>query len=145
LLLLAAGCGASGNVAAVTPVMADTKGTYRLASSSGTITAPNGSTRSFLSFSSGTLRLSDSSYNQVRGGLASQGSYTIGTSVNTILNSREGTFTLTPNGSPQPLSGSYQVTPDFVLTLNYNQSAQADQSLVTRSDTWVKQSDSPRF
>jgi hypothetical protein len=146
LLLIVAGCGSDGNVSAVTPVMADTRGTYRLAAASTSVTAPDGTVTTTASPAVGVLRLSDTGYSLTVFAPAAQvstGSYVLGASVNTILNSRDGAFSLASLTPPGVLTGSYLVTPDFTLTLNYNQSALPDLSLVSRSETWVKQSDSP--
>jgi hypothetical protein len=148
LLLTLAGCGSGGgNFAAVTPVMADTRGTYRLSSATVTTTAPAPvGTVTTVSYNSGTLRLTETNYSKatVNSGEAnSSGGYRLGQSVNTILNSRDGSFTLTPNAGQPPLAGSYHVDPDVTLTLNYDQVASADGAVVSRSETWVKQADSP--
>jgi hypothetical protein len=149
LLLILAGCGSGGgNFAAVTPVMADTRGTYRLSSATVTTTTPApASAFSTVSYTSGTLRLSETNYSKTgNGGEAdSSGGYRLGQSVNTILNSREGSFTLTPNAGQPPLTGSYHVDPDVTLTLNYSEVALADGTVVSRSETWIKESDSPHF
>jgi len=145
-LLFLASCGWGGNVTAVTPVMADTRGTYRLLFLSESVTAAGGAS-SVVSANGGTLRLFDTSYQRTladAGTQSSSGTYALGTSVNTILNSRVGSFTLTSSDPPFILTGSYRVAADFTLTLDFNQFALPDQSLVTRSESWQKVSDSPR-
>ena len=143
LLLLLAGCGSGENAVQVTPVMADTKGTYRLIASQTSVVTTGGVT-SFSRYSSGTLRLEDPNYiRTVTGpGEQSSGAYQLGSSVNTILNTRHGTFSLTSSDPPFLLTGSYDVTPDFTLTLNFDQFTLSD-GTVTRSETWFKESDSP--
>jgi hypothetical protein len=155
-LLILSGCGSDGNVRAVTPVMADTRGTYRLAAMSFTFTAPDGTVRtSPMTGATGTLRLTDTGYSKIllvpsaelpSGSLtvgAANGSYLLGASVNTILNSRAGTFALASVAPPSTATGVYQVIPDFTLTLNYDTETLPDQSRVASSETWVKESDSP--
>jgi hypothetical protein len=93
------------------------------------------------------LRLSDSTYTRIvtdHGQKLSGGAYLIGTSVNTILNSRHGSFALTSTDPPFLFTGNYDVASDFTLKLNYDQYLLPDQSRVTHSDTWIKQSDSPQ-
>ena len=146
-LLLFAGCGSGGNVAAVTPVMADAKGSYRLAAGSDSISDPSGGS-SFVNYSGGTLRLADASYTRTviaRGEQQTAGVYALGSSANTILNTSHGSFTLTSSAPPNVFTGSYGVTPDFTLTLNYDPFQLPGLGTVTRSETWVKVSDSPRF
>jgi len=146
LVLFLAACGAGENAVATTPVLANTKGTYRLVSSGSSFTAPGGSV-SFVSYSSGTLKLDDTGYTLSltgKGSLLSSGVYRLGTSVNTILNSRKGSFTLTATAPPFNFTGSYLVTRDFTLTLNYDPFNSADGGLVTHSETWFKESDSLR-
>lgn len=145
-LILLAGCGSGGNYRGVTPVMGDTRGTYRLSASSGTVTAPDGSASPFNSYSAGTLRLKETTYTRTvndNGEERTGGTYVFGPSVNTILNNTEGKFTLTSDTPPHTLYGTYHVTPDFTLRLNYNRVALPDGNLVTRSETWIKESDSP--
>jgi hypothetical protein len=147
LLIVLAGCGKSESSVAVTPVMADTKGTYRLVTSRTSVTAP-GSASTFNSYSSGILRLEDPGYTRSvsdQGQQFSAGAYRLGTSVNSILTSSQGAFTLTSSEAPFAFTGSYQVAPDFILILNYDQFVQPGNLLVTRSETWIKESDSPRF
>jgi len=144
LLLAVAGCGSGTSAVAVTPVMADTKGTYRLVASRTSITSAVG-TGAFSSYSSGTLRLDDPSYTLSVSGTGrqfSRGAYRLGTSVNTILNSSRGTFSLTSTVPPFVLTGSYQVTPDFTLILNYDQFV-LPKGVASRTETWFKESDSP--
>jgi len=146
LVLLLAGCGAGGNAVEVTPVIADTNGTYRLVTSRIGVTPPGGVV-SISAYSSGTLRLDDPGYTRsVSGGgqQVSIGTYQLGTTVNSILNNRQGSFALTSGDPPFLLTGSYQVTPDFTLTLSYDPFELPDQGLVTLSETWLKESDSPR-
>jgi hypothetical protein len=147
LVLLFAGCGAGQNAAATTPVLADTKGTYRLVSSGSSVTAPGG-VNSFVSYSSGTLKLDDTDYalslSGNRSSQQSSGVYRLGTSVNTILNARQGAFTLTATDPPFIFTGSYLVTRDFTLTLNYDPFSTPDGELVTHSETWFKESDALR-
>jgi hypothetical protein len=146
LLLLLAACGADQSSVAVTPVMADTRGTYRLVASTTSVTS-SGSVRTFNSYSAGTLRLADSTYTRNvtgNGEAFSSGAYQIGASVNTILNTRHGSFNLTSTDPPGIFTGSYDLVPDFTLTLNYDPYSLPDQGLITRSDTWVKESDSSR-
>jgi hypothetical protein len=150
LLLILAGCGSGGgNFAAVTPVMADTRGTYRLSVATVTTTSPApASILTTNAYNSGILRLNETNYSKAvdnSGEQASGGGYALGGSVNTILNSRDGNFTLTPNSGAPPMTGSYHVDPDVTLTLNYNAVQLADGTLVSRTETWVKQSDSPHF
>ena len=145
LLLLAAGCGSGESAVAVTPVMADTMGTYRLIASRTGVTLSGGAS-TFFSYSSGTLRLDDPSYTRAIAGQGrefSSGAYQLGTSANTILNFRHGRFSLTSTDAPFQFTGSYDVTPDFTLTLNYDPFLIPDQGLITRSETWLKESDSP--
>jgi hypothetical protein len=126
--------------------MADTMGTYRLVASR-TGFAPSGGASTFFSFSSGTLRLDDLSYTRAVAGQGrefSSGAYQLGTSVNTILNFRHGSFSLTSTDPPFQFTGSYDVTPDFTLTLTYDPFLLPDQGLINRSETWFKESDSPR-
>jgi hypothetical protein len=156
-LLMLSGCGSDGNVRAITPVMADTRGTYRLAALSYTYTAPDGTvTTKPMTGATGTLRLSDTGYSMTLlvpsadvssaspSVATSNGSYAIGASVNTILNTREGTFALSSVAPPAIVTGNYHVVPDYTLTLNYNSTTLPDQSRVASSETWVKESDSPR-
>lgn len=146
LLVVAAGCGSGENAVAVTSVMADTRGTYRLVASRLVITGASGATR-FASFSSGTLRLQETDYNMSlagNGGFAAAGTYHLGASANTVLNSRRGTFSLSSNRTPSFFSGSYFAQPDFYLSLNYEPYPLADNSTVQRTETWLKLSDSPR-
>lgn len=145
LVLVAAGCGSGESAVAVTSVMADTRGTYRLVASRLVITGADGATR-FASFSSGTLRLQETDYNislAGNGGFAAAGSYHLGASANTVLNSRRGTFSLTSNRIPTLFTGSYFAQPDFYLSLNYDPYPLAD-TTVQRTETWLKLSDSPR-
>jgi hypothetical protein len=147
VLITLAGCGSDGNVRAVTPVMADTRGTYRLLASSSTLKAPDGSVTSFVSYSGGTLRLTETNFTRSvgqNGAVVSRGTYALGASVNTILNTRDGSFALVTSNPPFAFTGSYHVIPDFTLTLNYNPFALPDQTVITRSDTWTKESDSPQ-
>ena len=147
LLLLLAGCGRGESSLAVTPVMADTRGTYRLVASGSSLTTPDG-TRFFSSYSSGTLRLDDPGYTRTvsdQGLDFSSGTYQLGTSANTILNTRHGFFSLTSSEPPFNLTGSYDVAPDFTLTLDYDQFVLPGGLLVSRSETWFKESDAPRF
>ena len=144
--LLLTGCGSDGNVAAVTPVLASTRGTYLLSIATADIAAADGSHEKVVD-SGGTLRLFDTTYQlSVTDGAqySSDGTYTLGSSVNTILNSRHGSFSLTSSDSPFLFTGQYQADSDFSLTLNYDRFALPDQSLVTRSETWLKISDSPQ-
>ena len=146
LLLLAAGCGSGESAVAVTPVMADTMGTYRLIASRSGVASPGGAS-TFFSYSSGTLRLDDLSYTRSvtgQGREFSSGAYQLGTSVDTILNFRHGGFSLTSTDPPFQFTGSYDVTPDFTLTLSYDPFLLPDQGLVSRTETWFKESDSPR-
>ena len=143
--LVLAGCGSGANVVAVTPVTADTRGTYRLAASTLSTVAPDGVLTPFNSYSSGTLRLSDTSYARTTsdgGESISSGSYQLGTSVNTILNSRQGSFALTSTEPPFSFTGKYQVSPQFTLTLNYDVYAVSDLGRISRTETWIKESDS---
>jgi hypothetical protein len=151
-LLIAGGCGSGGNANAVTPVMADAKGTYRLASSAVTLTAADGAVSTFGSYSTGTLRLFDDGTYQRTMALHEQhnssGFFFFGPSATnvtatTILNNRQGAFVLSSPDPVQPFKGAYDVKGDVILTLNY-QLPQPDHSLVTRSNTWIKESDSPR-
>lgn len=140
-----AGCGSGGNQNAVTPVLADNRGTYQLVYSKVYQAAPGGGVTSFQSYSTGTLRLFDNStytrtMQQGSGQSITQGFYLLAGSTSSILGSRHGSFTLTPSDSPQ-LNGTYDVASDFTLTLTY---ALPD-ATPTRSDVWVKESDSPRF
>ena len=152
-LLMLAGCGSGGNLDANTPVLADNRGTYRLAFTTVQVTAPGGQVSSFVSYSTGTLRLFENStyartIESPQGASISQGYYLLARSTSSILGSWQGSFSLNPNGidtSSAAITGSYDVTPDFTLTLTYNQYALPDTSLVTRSNVWVKESDSPRF
>jgi hypothetical protein len=146
LLLMLAGCGSGGgNFAAVTPVMADTRGTYRLSAATVTTTAPD-STVTATSYNSGTLRLTETNYSiVVNNGASSSGGYALGQSVNTILNTRDGSFTLTPDSGEPPVSGGYHVAPDVTLTLDYGEVALPDGTRVSRTETWIKESDSPHF
>jgi hypothetical protein len=144
LLLAIAGCGSGGNSAALTPVVASTRGTYRLSAATVT-TTPAGGVSSFVSYSGGTLRLDDTTYQRsITGEASSSGSYAIGTSVNTILNSRQGAFALTQSAPSVVFTGSYDAIADFTLTLNYNQFSENGASVI-RSETWVKENDSPFF
>ena len=147
LVVFLAGCGAGENAAATTPVQANTKGTYRLVSSGSSVIAPGG-VDSFVSYSSGTLKLDDTDYElSLTGNRSSQqssGVYRFGASVNTILNTRQGTFTLTATDPPFIFTGSYLVTRDFILTLNYDPFNTPDGDLVTHSETWFKESDALR-
>ncbi|GFO69922.1 hypothetical protein GMLC_35010 [Geomonas limicola] len=146
-LLVTAGCGEGENAVAVTSVMADTRGTYRLVTSQVEITSASGTTR-FASFSSGTLRLKETDYTMSlagNGGFTASGSYHLGASANTVLNSRQGAFSLSSNLAPSTLAGSYFAQPDFYLTLNYVPYALVDSSTVVRTETWRKLSDSPRY
>lgn len=152
LCLLLAGCGSGGNLDAVTPVLADVPGTYRLAYTEVTVAAPapGGAVTSFLSYSTGTLRLYDNStYTRVTQGgqqqSVTQGGYLFADSTSSILGSSHGSFTFTPIGTAIPIAGLYKVTPDFTLTLTYPPVSLPDSSLMTRSNVWVKQSDSPNF
>jgi len=145
LLLVAAGCGSGENAVAVTPVIADTKGTYRLVASRTSLTR-SGAAGAFSSYSGGILRLDDPSYSRVVSGTGRQsasGAYRLGVSVNSTLNSSHGTFSLTSSLAPFVLTGSYQVTPDFTLTLDYDGFV-LPEGVVTLSETWYKESDSPR-
>jgi hypothetical protein len=147
VVVVLAGCGAGEGAVAVTPVVADTRGTYRLVASSVSAAAPGGAV-TFSSYSGGTLRLDDPSYTRAvlsHGEQFSKGAYRLGTSVNSILNSRNGTFSLTSTDPPFLFSGSYHVTPDFTLSLEYDPFVLPDAVVVTRSEIWIKQSDSPRF
>ena len=140
-LILLAGCGSGGNAAAVTPVMASTIGSYRLIASTVSSTAGN------QSGSGGTLRLFATDYQRTAGAGGqddSAGSYQLGNSVNNILNSRHGSFSLTSTEPAVTVTGSYQLTPDFTLTLDYDQYSLPGQGLVTRSETWLKVSDYPQ-
>lgn len=144
--MLVSACGSDGNVRGVTPVMADTRGTYRLAGSSGTVALPDGSVTTFASYSSGTLRLQDSTFTRSvtrHGEQNTSGSYQIGTSVNTILNRRDGTFLFTSGAPAFHLAGRYQVTPDLTLRLDFDPFRLSDGTVTTHSETWVKESDSP--
>ena len=146
LLFLLPGCGSGGNAVQVTPVMGGTRGTYRLVASQTSVT-PVGGVSSFFAYSSGTLRLDDPGYTLTLTGPGQQnssGSYQIGTSVNTIPNSRHGVFSLTASDPPFLFTGSYDVTPDFTLVLSFDPVALTDQGIITRSETWLKISDSPR-
>jgi len=146
LVLFLAGCGSGQNTAATTPVQASTKGTYRLVSSGASVTSPGG-VNSFISYSSGTLKLDDTGYTlSLEGNRSSQqssGVYRLGTSVNTILNNKQGAFTLTAADPPFNFTGSYLVTRDFILTLNYDPFSSPD-GLVTHTETWYKESDALR-
>lgn len=147
LVLLLAGCGAGGSAVEVTPVMADTNGTYRLVASQTSVTSPGGA-NSFSAYSSGTLRLNDPGYTRSvsdGGQQVSSGTYLLGTTVNSILNSQHGSFTLTSGNPPFLLTGSYQVAPDFTLTLSYDPYQLPGQGTVTLSETWLKESDSPSY
>jgi hypothetical protein len=147
LVALLAGCGAGEGAVAVTPVVADIRGTYRLTASRVSAVAPGG-LAAFSSYSGGTLRLDDPSYSRAvlsHGAQSSSGVYRFGTSVNSELNSRNGSFALTSTDQPFQFSGSYHVTPDFTLRLDYDPFVLPDAVVVTRSEIWVKQSDSPRF
>jgi hypothetical protein len=101
-----------------------------------------------VSYSSGTLKLDDTGYTlNLTGNGSSQlssGAYRLGTSVNTILNSRQGAFTLTATDPPFIFTGNYLVTRDFTLTLNYDPFNSANGDLVTHSETWFKESDALR-
>ncbi len=144
-LLVVTGCGSGGTVAAVTPVMADTRGTYRLLSATMVVTAADGAT-SLSSDTTGTLRLFENDYQRSVGDGAlqtSSGSYQLGASVNTILNGRRGAFTLSAGEAPTMLTGNYQAVSDLTLTLDYDPYALPDLSLVKRTESWVKVSDSP--
>ena len=146
LLFFLPGCGSGGNSVQVTPVMANTRGTYRLVASRTSVT-PTGGVSSFFAYSSGTLRLDDTGYTLTLTGPGQQesgGNYQIGTSVNTIPNSRHGIFSFTANDTPIPLTGSYDVTPDYTLVFTFDPVTLTDQGLITRSETWLKISDSPR-
>jgi hypothetical protein len=147
-LLLLAGCGSGGNAVAVTPILADTTGSYALQASSVTISAPGGA-NSFNSYSGGTLRLfPDNSYTRAvtdGGQQTSSGSYQIGNSPGTIPNSRQGSFSLTSSDPPNAFAGNYLITGDFSLALTFDPyRLPADGSLVARTETWIKLSDSPR-
>ena len=145
-LLLLAGCGSGESAVAVTPVLADTKGTYRLVASRLSVSTPAG-VSSFYSYSGGTLRLDGAGYTRSvsdHGPQLSNGAYQIGTSVSTVLDSRRGPFALTSTDAPFLFTGSYDVTPDFTLTLSYDPFAIPGQGVVSRSETWYKESDSPR-
>ena len=123
LFLILAGCGSGESAVQVTPVMADTKGTYRLIASRTSVTSTGGVT-GFSRYSSGTLRLEDPNYTLTvtgPGERQSSGTYQLGTSVNTILDTRHGTFSLTSSDPPFLLTGSYDVMPDFTLTFNFDQ------------------------
>jgi hypothetical protein len=144
LALLLAGCGSGDNVVATTPVLANTKGSYRLVTSASSVSSSGGAT-SFILYSSGTLKLDNTRYTLSLTGKVSQlssGVYRIGTSVNTILNSRQGVFSLTETDPPFVFTGSYLVTRDFILTLNYDPYNSPDGGLVTRSEIWFKDRDS---
>ena len=143
LALILAGCGAGEDAVATTPVLANSKGTYRLVSAGSSVTSPGG-VNAFTSYSSGTLKLDDTSYTLSLTGnvsLLSSGAYQLGTSVNTILNTRQGAFSLTATDPPFIFTGNYLVTRDFTLTLNYDQFNTPDGGLVTHSETWFKESD----
>lgn len=141
--MILAGCGAGENAVATTPVSANTKGTYRLVSAGSSVTSPGGIS-SFTSYSSGTLKLDDTDYTLSLTGNGSQlssGVYQLGTSVNTILNTGQGAFSLTATDPPFIFTGNYLVTRDFTLTLNYDPFNTPDGRLVTHSETWFKESD----
>lgn len=154
-LLLLAACGSGGNLDAVTPVQANIRGTYQLAYTNVDVTAPgtNGQVSHFVSYSTGILRLFDNStYTRTTQAGPTQsttlGYYLFADSTSSILGSRNGTFLFTPSSltvvpGTAP-TGVYGVTPDFTLTLYYQYSL-PDNSTVTRSNVWVKESDSPRF
>lgn len=149
-LLILAGCGSGGNFTAVTPVMANNRGTYRLANTTVTVVAPGGSVATFSSYSTGTLQLfDDTTYTRTMVGAQTQnvtrGVFLFAGSTSSILASRDGSFSLTPSTATdytQSFFGSYDVTPDYTLKLTYDQYALPDQSLVTRSNVWIKESDS---
>ena len=144
-LFFLAGCGTSESSVSVTPVLADTKGTYQLVTSSSSLTSPSG-VSTFTSFSSGILRLDTLDYTRVitdHGPKVTSGAYLLGASVNTILNGRHGAFTLTTSDPPFQLTGNYDVAPDFTLTLNYDPFVIPGQGLISLTETWFKESDSP--
>jgi hypothetical protein len=146
LVLFLAGCGAGRNATATTPIQADTKGTYRLIASGASVTFPGGVT-TFFSYSSGTLKLDQTGYSLELAGHGfsqSNGVYQLGSSVNTILNGRQGVFSLTATDPPFTFTGSYLVSSDFTLTLDYAPFNTTDGGLVTRSETWFKERDSLR-
>lgn len=143
--MLLSGCGSGQGSVAVTPVMVDARGSYRLVESQTGLTPPGGTT-AFSSYSSGTLRLSATTYLRLveqHGTQSSRGYYALGSSVNTVLTSRNGRFTLTMTDSPVNITGNYLVAPDYLLTLIYDPVTLFDGTLLSRSETWYKESDNP--
>jgi hypothetical protein len=139
------GCGSGEHAVAVTPIQFDARGTYRLVFSRISTAVPNGM-RSFTRYSSGTLRLQAGTYSLILGTPATftdSGTFRFGSSVNTILNLRQGSFSVSSTEAPFALTGSYQVHPDYTLVLAYETYLRADLSSVSRVETWHKMSDAP--
>jgi hypothetical protein len=140
-----AGCGSEGHAEAVTPIQFDARGTHRLEYSRISTAAPNG-TREFTRYSVGTLRLQAGNYSMILGNpptFTDSGAFRFGSSVNTILNLRQGRFSVSGTEAPFTLTGSYQVHPDYTLVLAYEPYLRTDLNSGSRVETWYKVSDSP--